>query len=92
MSSRLVLVLIFTSIHQEALSESNYWLDMLGFKLAMPVREGNLKEKARPIYLDMQASNVLLPAIVVTICTLGNYTNGSPCVGCYASILHRSVW
>lgn len=27
---------------------------MLGFKLEMPVREGSLKEKTRPIYLDMQ--------------------------------------
>jgi hypothetical protein len=28
--------------------------DMLGFKLEMPRREGSLKEKTRPIYLDMQ--------------------------------------
>lgn len=30
--------------------------DMLGFKLEMPQHEGNLKEKVRPIYLDMQVS------------------------------------
>ena len=28
--------------------------DMLGFKLEVPHREGTLKGKARPIYLDMQ--------------------------------------
>lgn len=28
--------------------------DMLGFKLEVPRREGTLKGKARPIYLDMQ--------------------------------------
>jgi hypothetical protein len=31
---------------------------MLGFKLEMPHREGSLQEKARPIYLDMQVSNL----------------------------------
>jgi hypothetical protein len=30
-------------------------IDMLGFKLEMPRREGSMKEKTRPIYLDMQA-------------------------------------
>lgn len=29
-------------------------VDMLGFKLEMPQREDSLKDKARPIYLDMQ--------------------------------------
>lgn len=29
-------------------------LDMLGFKLDMPRREDSMKEKTRPIYLDMQ--------------------------------------
>lgn len=33
-------------------------LDMLGFKLDMPQREGNLTEKTRPIYLDMQVSRL----------------------------------
>ncbi len=27
---------------------------MLGFKLQVPQREGSVKEKIRPIYLDMQ--------------------------------------
>ena len=27
---------------------------MLGFNLEVPKREGSLKEKTRPIYLDMQ--------------------------------------
>ena len=27
---------------------------MLGFKLEMPRREDNVKDKTRPIYLDMQ--------------------------------------
>jgi cysteine desulfurase len=29
-------------------------LDMLGFKLEMPTREGSVEQKERPIYLDMQ--------------------------------------
>jgi hypothetical protein len=29
-------------------------LDMLGFKVEMPKREGSLRETTRPIYLDMQ--------------------------------------
>ena len=29
-------------------------LDMLGFKVEVPKREGSLKDKTRPIYLDMQ--------------------------------------
>jgi hypothetical protein len=33
--------------------------DMLGFKLEMPRREDSVSNKARPIYLDMQASDVL---------------------------------
>ncbi|TDL24926.1 cysteine desulfurase [Rickenella mellea] len=37
---------------------------MLGFKLVMPVREGNLKEKARPIYLDMQATTPMDPRVL----------------------------
>lgn len=31
-----------------------FYADMLGFKLGMPHLDGSLKEKARPIYLDMQ--------------------------------------
>ena len=27
---------------------------MFGFKVEVPKREGNLKDKTRPIYLDMQ--------------------------------------
>ncbi len=30
------------------------YLDMLGFKLEMPRREGSVHEKIRPIYLDLQ--------------------------------------
>lgn len=30
------------------------YLDMLGFKLEAPRREGGLQDRARPIYLDMQ--------------------------------------
>jgi hypothetical protein len=33
--------------------------DMLGFKLEMPRREDSVSDKVRPIYLDMQASDVL---------------------------------
>lgn len=35
-------------------------LDMLGFKLEVPRREGTLKGKARPIYLDMQVRHSLI--------------------------------
>ncbi|KAF9469224.1 cysteine desulfurase NFS1 [Collybia nuda] len=38
--------------------------DMLGFKLEMPRREGSLKEKARPIYLDMQATTPVDPRVL----------------------------
>ena len=34
--------------------------DMLGFKLEAPRREGTLKGKARPIYLDMQVRRSLI--------------------------------
>jgi len=36
-----------------------YFSDMLGFKLEAPRREGVLKDKARPIYLDMQVRHSL---------------------------------
>jgi len=38
--------------------------DMLGFKLEMPQREGSLIEKARPIYLDMQATTPVDPRVL----------------------------
>jgi len=38
--------------------------DMLGFKLEMPHREGSMKEKARPIYLDMQATTPVDPRVL----------------------------
>lgn len=38
-----------TSVHGLLL-----FLDMLGFKLEMPRREGTVGETVRPIYLDMQ--------------------------------------
>ncbi|KAJ7572051.1 pyridoxal phosphate-dependent transferase [Mycena floridula] len=38
--------------------------DMLGFKLEMPQREGSLKEKTRPIYLDMQATTPIDPRVL----------------------------
>ncbi|KAF5373678.1 hypothetical protein D9758_000873 [Tetrapyrgos nigripes] len=38
--------------------------DMLGFKFEMPRREGNVKEKARPIYLDMQATTPVDPRVL----------------------------
>lgn len=31
-------------------------VEMLGFKLESPRREGSMEAKTRPIYLDMQAS------------------------------------
>ena len=31
-----------------------FYADMLGFKLGIPHPDGSLKEKTRPIYLDMQ--------------------------------------
>lgn len=38
--------------------------DMLGFKVEIPKREGNLKDKTRPIYLDMQVrSSISKPYI-----------------------------
>ena len=36
-----------------------YFSDMLGFKLEAPRREGTSKDKARPIYLDMQVRHSL---------------------------------
>jgi cysteine desulfurase len=38
--------------------------DMLGFKLETPNREGTLKEKTRPIYLDMQATTPTDPRVL----------------------------
>ncbi|KAF9652924.1 cysteine desulfurase NFS1 [Thelephora ganbajun] len=38
--------------------------DMLGFKLEAPRREGILKDKARPIYLDMQATTPVDPRVL----------------------------
>ncbi|GLB34785.1 putative beta-eliminating lyase [Lyophyllum shimeji] len=38
--------------------------DMLGFKLEMPRREGSVKEKTRPIYLDMQATTPVDPRVL----------------------------
>jgi len=38
--------------------------DMLGFKLEMPRREGSMKEKTRPIYLDMQATTPVDPRVL----------------------------
>jgi len=38
--------------------------DMLGFKLEAPRREGTLKGKARPIYLDMQATTPVDPRVL----------------------------
>ncbi|KAJ4475695.1 cysteine desulfurase NFS1 [Lentinula aciculospora] len=38
--------------------------DMLGFKLELPQREGSLKEKTRPIYLDMQATTPVDPRVL----------------------------
>ncbi|KIY50758.1 cysteine desulfurase [Fistulina hepatica ATCC 64428] len=37
---------------------------MLGFKFDMPRREGSLKEKTRPIYLDMQATTPVDPRVL----------------------------
>lgn len=42
---------------------------MLGFKLEMPQREGSLKEKTRPIYLDMQVDTLYYTACyILNIC------------------------
>ncbi|OBZ69259.1 Cysteine desulfurase, mitochondrial [Grifola frondosa] len=38
--------------------------NMLGFKLEMPRREGSVSEKARPIYLDMQATTPVDPRVL----------------------------
>ncbi|KAI0345297.1 cysteine desulfurase NFS1 [Trametopsis cervina] len=38
--------------------------DMLGFKLEVPKREDNVKDKARPIYLDMQATTPVDPRVL----------------------------
>ncbi|KAJ3837484.1 pyridoxal phosphate-dependent transferase [Lentinula raphanica] len=38
--------------------------DMLGFRLEMPQNEGSLKEKTRPIYLDMQATTPVDPRVL----------------------------
>jgi cysteine desulfurase len=46
--------------------------DMLGFKLEMPVREGSMKEKTRPIYLDMQVRGPLAPFCFILIKKLGH--------------------
>jgi len=37
---------------------------MFGFKLEMPARESTLKDKARPIYLDMQATTPMDPRVL----------------------------
>ncbi|TFK54651.1 cysteine desulfurase [Heliocybe sulcata] len=38
--------------------------DMLGFRLETPQREGSVMEKARPIYLDMQATTPVDPRVL----------------------------
>ncbi|KAF9013949.1 cysteine desulfurase NFS1 [Cyathus striatus] len=38
--------------------------DMLGFKLEMPRREDSVKDKTRPIYLDMQATTPVDPRVL----------------------------
>ncbi|KAG6917928.1 hypothetical protein DXG01_000365 [Tephrocybe rancida] len=38
--------------------------DMLGFKVEMPRREDSLKQKTRPIYLDMQATTPVDPRVL----------------------------
>ncbi|TFY71878.1 hypothetical protein EVG20_g1131 [Dentipellis fragilis] len=38
--------------------------DMLGFKFELPRREDSLKDKARPIYLDMQATTPVDPRVL----------------------------
>lgn len=43
---------------------SHSLLDMLGFKLDVKRREGSVKEKIRPIYLDMQATTPVDPRVL----------------------------
>ncbi|KIJ69170.1 hypothetical protein HYDPIDRAFT_105752 [Hydnomerulius pinastri MD-312] len=38
--------------------------DMLGFKLETPIRENNVTQKTRPIYLDMQATTPVDPRVL----------------------------
>ncbi|KAH8117071.1 cysteine desulfurase NFS1 [Phellopilus nigrolimitatus] len=38
--------------------------DMFGFKIEVPKREGSLKDKTRPIYLDMQATTPVDPRVL----------------------------
>ncbi|KAL5511373.1 NFS1 [Sanghuangporus vaninii] len=38
--------------------------DMLGFKVEVPKREGSLKDKTRPLYLDMQATTPVDPRVL----------------------------
>ncbi|KAF5330815.1 hypothetical protein D9619_005492 [Psilocybe cf. subviscida] len=50
-----------------AYQEDNHFApraDMLGFKLEAPRREGGLQDKARPIYLDMQATTPVDPRVL----------------------------
>jgi hypothetical protein len=51
-------------------------VDMFGFKIEVPKREGSLKDKTRPIYLDMQASQtyISLDRRPMLICPPGHNT------------------
>lgn len=63
---------IAVSIALPVTMKSDRYLDMLGFKLEVPKREDNVKDKARPIYLDMQVCHNLWDDIRNTEPPTGN--------------------
>ena len=66
---------------------------MLGFKLDAPRRGGTLKDKAQPIYLDMQVWHILTSLhLFLTRAPLGDDACRSPGARCDAPLHDGPVW